>query len=162
MKYLNFFYFCGSFLSSWIRIRIPKTDRDPDPLTWSNPDRIRIRNSGHNYTKLTRSRLSTVVRSRDRPATFRKGFQKKRQTTSSTTGKYCDRKMSNMTGGYQIHRQIWQMDKQTDRLTSLEEHTVGPEPKRTLLVFTTVWSYLIRSNVQSTLVYYCFIWSTFV
>jgi hypothetical protein len=28
------FYFCGSFLPSWIRIRIP----DPDPLTQLNPD----------------------------------------------------------------------------------------------------------------------------
>jgi hypothetical protein len=29
MKFLNFFYFGGSFLPSWIRIRIP----DSDPLT---------------------------------------------------------------------------------------------------------------------------------
>jgi hypothetical protein len=34
-----FFYFCGSFLPSWIRIRIP----DPDPLTRLHPDPIRIR-----------------------------------------------------------------------------------------------------------------------
>ncbi len=35
---------CGSFLPSWIRIRIPNTD--PDPLAWLNtdPTRIRIRN----------------------------------------------------------------------------------------------------------------------
>ncbi len=33
------FYFCGSFLPSWIRI--PSTD--PDPLTRLNPDPIRIR-----------------------------------------------------------------------------------------------------------------------
>ncbi len=32
----------GSFLPSWIRIRIPNTDH-PDPLTWLNPDPIRIR-----------------------------------------------------------------------------------------------------------------------
>jgi hypothetical protein len=40
------FYFCGSFLPSWIRIRIPNPD--PDPLTRLNPDpiRIRIRNPG--------------------------------------------------------------------------------------------------------------------
>jgi hypothetical protein len=39
-----FFYFCGSFLPSWIRIRIP----GPDPLARLNPDpfRIRIRNPG--------------------------------------------------------------------------------------------------------------------
>ncbi len=43
-----FFYFCGSFLPSWIRIRFP----NPDPLTRLNPDpiwiqiRIRIRNPG--------------------------------------------------------------------------------------------------------------------
>jgi len=30
----NFFYFWGSF---WIRIRIPNTDSDPDPLTWLKP-----------------------------------------------------------------------------------------------------------------------------
>jgi len=37
---LIFFYFCGSFLPSWIRIQIP----NPDPLTWLNPDPIRIQN----------------------------------------------------------------------------------------------------------------------
>jgi hypothetical protein len=31
-----FFYFCGSFLPSWIRIRIPNPD--PDPQTRMNPD----------------------------------------------------------------------------------------------------------------------------
>jgi hypothetical protein len=31
MKSMIFFYCCGSFLSSWIRIRIP--NKDPDPLT---------------------------------------------------------------------------------------------------------------------------------
>ncbi len=36
------FYFCGSFLPSWIRIRIPNLD--PDPQTRLNPDPIRIRN----------------------------------------------------------------------------------------------------------------------
>ncbi len=33
------YYFCGSFLPSWIRIRIP----NPDPLIRLNPDAIRIR-----------------------------------------------------------------------------------------------------------------------
>ncbi len=37
--YKFFFYFCGSCLPSWIRIRIP----DPDPLARLNPDPIRIR-----------------------------------------------------------------------------------------------------------------------
>ncbi len=44
-KFLNFFYkFCGSFLPSWvqIRIRLPNPDQDTDPLTWLNPDPIRI------------------------------------------------------------------------------------------------------------------------
>ena len=36
IKLLNFFYFCGSFLPSWIRIRILNTD--PDSLTRLNPD----------------------------------------------------------------------------------------------------------------------------
>jgi hypothetical protein len=39
MKFLNFFYFCGSFLPSWIRIRIP----NPDSLTRLNPGPIGIR-----------------------------------------------------------------------------------------------------------------------
>ncbi len=39
MKFLIFFYFCGSFLPSWIRMRISHTD--PDPLTWLNWIRIR-------------------------------------------------------------------------------------------------------------------------
>ncbi len=38
-----FFYFCGSFLPSWIRIRIPNTDPDPDPQTRLNTDPIRTR-----------------------------------------------------------------------------------------------------------------------
>jgi hypothetical protein len=51
-KTWNFFifFFFVSFLPSWIRIRIPNTDPDPDPLTWLNPDLIgiRIRNPGYN------------------------------------------------------------------------------------------------------------------
>jgi hypothetical protein len=39
MKFLNFFYFCGSLLPSWIRI----PNADTDPLTRLNPDPIRIR-----------------------------------------------------------------------------------------------------------------------
>ncbi len=35
MKFLNFFYFCGSFLPSWIRFRIPIPN--PHLLTWLNP-----------------------------------------------------------------------------------------------------------------------------
>ncbi len=38
---LIFFYFCGSFLLSWSRIRIPNPDTDLQ--TWLNPDSIRIR-----------------------------------------------------------------------------------------------------------------------
>ncbi len=38
MNFWIFFYFCGSFLPSWIRIRIP----NPDTLTRLNPDPIRI------------------------------------------------------------------------------------------------------------------------
>jgi hypothetical protein len=37
------FYFCGSFLPSWIRIRIQIPNPDPDPLTRLNLDPIRIR-----------------------------------------------------------------------------------------------------------------------
>ncbi len=44
---LKFFYFCGSFLPSWIRIRIP----NPDPLTRLNPDPIRIRISNSDLNK---------------------------------------------------------------------------------------------------------------
>jgi hypothetical protein len=38
VKFLNFFYFCRSFLPAWIRIWIPNPDPDTDPLTWLNPD----------------------------------------------------------------------------------------------------------------------------
>ena len=38
MNFNKFFYFCGSFLPSWIRIRIPNLD----PQTRLNPDPIRI------------------------------------------------------------------------------------------------------------------------
>ncbi len=37
------FYFCGSFLPSWIWIRIWILNTDPDPMTQLNPDPIRIR-----------------------------------------------------------------------------------------------------------------------
>jgi hypothetical protein len=40
LQNMNFFSFCGSFLPSWIRIRIPNTD--PDPLARLNTDPIRI------------------------------------------------------------------------------------------------------------------------
>jgi hypothetical protein len=33
MKFLNFFHFCGSFLPSWIWIRIRIPNPDTDPLT---------------------------------------------------------------------------------------------------------------------------------
>ncbi len=42
IKFLNFYYFCGSILPSWIRIRI----LNPGPLTWLNPDPFRIGNTG--------------------------------------------------------------------------------------------------------------------
>jgi hypothetical protein len=38
MKILYFFYFCGSFLPSWIRIRISNLNADPDPATQINAD----------------------------------------------------------------------------------------------------------------------------
>jgi hypothetical protein len=46
LQNMNFFYFCGSFLPSWIRIRIPNTDPDSEygsgstgPIEYgSNPD----------------------------------------------------------------------------------------------------------------------------
>jgi hypothetical protein len=53
MKFLNFFYFYGSFLPSWIWIRIRILNTDPDPLTWLNPDpigiRFRIRNPAQTW-----------------------------------------------------------------------------------------------------------------
>jgi len=38
MKILYFFYFCGSFLPSWIRVRIRTLNADPDPATQINAD----------------------------------------------------------------------------------------------------------------------------
>ncbi len=48
LQNMIFFYFCGSFLPSWIRIQIPNTDPDPNLLARLNTDpiRIRIRNPG--------------------------------------------------------------------------------------------------------------------
>jgi hypothetical protein len=37
-KFWTFFYFCGSFLSSWIRIRNLNAVPDPDPATQINAD----------------------------------------------------------------------------------------------------------------------------
>jgi hypothetical protein len=50
LQNMNFFYFCGSFLPSWIRIRIPNTDPDPLARLNTDPIRIRIRNPAF-YTK---------------------------------------------------------------------------------------------------------------
>ncbi len=41
LQNMNFFYFCRSFLPSWIRIRIQI--KDPDPMVRLNTDQIRIR-----------------------------------------------------------------------------------------------------------------------
>ncbi len=38
MKILSFFYFLGSFLPSWIRIRNLYADPDPDPAAQINTD----------------------------------------------------------------------------------------------------------------------------
>jgi hypothetical protein len=56
MNIKNFFYFCGSLLPSWIRIRIPNPD--PDPLTRFSPDpiRIQIRNPSSNSSNAGNSR----------------------------------------------------------------------------------------------------------
>jgi hypothetical protein len=43
LQNMNFFYFCGSFLPSWIRIRIQVRDPDPEPMVRLNTDPIRIR-----------------------------------------------------------------------------------------------------------------------
>ncbi len=43
LQNMNFFYFCGSFLPSWIRIRISIQITDPDPMVRLNTDPIRIR-----------------------------------------------------------------------------------------------------------------------
>ncbi len=48
-NFLIFFDFCGSFLPSWIQIRIPNLYPDTDPLTWMNPDPIRIRTREGKY-----------------------------------------------------------------------------------------------------------------
>ncbi len=46
-------------------------------------------------------------------------------------------------------------DGQTDRLNPLDEHTVGPEPKRTLLVIynrrlrSTIYSLVLSYSIQS-------------
>ncbi len=37
-KFFTYFYFCGSFLPSWNRIRILNADPDPDPATQINAD----------------------------------------------------------------------------------------------------------------------------
>ncbi len=45
-QFCTFFYFCGSFLPSWIRIRIPNPDPDPQTRLNTDPIRIRIHNPG--------------------------------------------------------------------------------------------------------------------
>ncbi len=77
LQNMNFFYFCGSFLPSWIRIRIriQITDPDPDPMVRLNTDpiriRIRIRNPGWQWaasqTSGTSSRPLTGISRQRRP-----------------------------------------------------------------------------------------------
>ncbi len=59
-NFFNIFYYCGSFLPSWIRIRIPNTG--PDPLARLNlgPIGIRIRNPASHSQKLSDRRLLLV------------------------------------------------------------------------------------------------------
>ncbi len=47
-NFFFFFYLCGSFLPSWIRIRIRIPNPDKDSLPWLTPDPIRIRNTAYN------------------------------------------------------------------------------------------------------------------
>jgi hypothetical protein len=55
LQNMNFFYFCGSFLPSWIRILIciQITDPDPDPMVRLNTDPIRIRIRNTAYKKIS-------------------------------------------------------------------------------------------------------------
>jgi hypothetical protein len=48
IKFINFFYVCGSFLPSCIRSRMHIANPDPDPGTPMNPEPIRIRIRIHN------------------------------------------------------------------------------------------------------------------
>jgi hypothetical protein len=73
-------------------------DPDPDSETDWDPDPKHQINMKQADDGCKRQRQTSNSLQRYRQA--------KRQTTASTTGKYHDRKMSNMTGGYQIHRQI--------------------------------------------------------
>jgi hypothetical protein len=58
LQNMNFFYFRGPFLPSWIRIRIRIQITDPDPMVRLNTDpiwiriRIRIRNPEKNLMKV--------------------------------------------------------------------------------------------------------------
>ncbi len=56
---LLFFYFSGLFLPSWIQIWIP----NPDPLTWLNPDpiRIRIQNTGYRHRTYAENELRVFL-----------------------------------------------------------------------------------------------------
>ncbi len=50
LKFLNFFYFCGSFLPAWIGIRIPNPGQDPGKRfqSGSNQDTKHLQNSNMN------------------------------------------------------------------------------------------------------------------
>ncbi len=70
-NFVNLFYFCGSFLPSWIRIP------NKDPLTWLNQDPIwiRIRNPVfYKYVPL-RKKSSRGKRSGCPPACWRRGWR---------------------------------------------------------------------------------------
>ncbi len=69
MKFLNFFYFCRSFLPTWIRIRISNPDPDTDPLTWLNPDpKHRFTNCVWRLVYSERSRRGSTARTWNRAA----------------------------------------------------------------------------------------------
>jgi hypothetical protein len=57
MKILDFFYFCGSFLPSWIRIRNLNADPDTDPAPQINADPC---GSGSGYGSVSETLVSAT------------------------------------------------------------------------------------------------------
>jgi hypothetical protein len=59
--FCTFFYFCGSFLPSWIRIRIRNLNPDPDPATQINADPCGSGSGSETLETLIKKFLNLVV-----------------------------------------------------------------------------------------------------
>jgi hypothetical protein len=88
-NFLIFFYFCGSFLPSWIQIRTPEPDTDPLPLLNPDPIRIRIQNTANKALSIQQSGRLSLCWGLWWCGRFTSNLDQPRHPLSSVTGGQC-------------------------------------------------------------------------